>query len=284
MGAAAKALIAAAVVLAAPGPAAAERCLGETGGGERFPTCFDTGNRLFVAGGTAGIGGGIRLRHAMHFDDEPDLTWKLEHQLLEGSALGLEREFSAVIYRGRYLRHARDGHLVLPLGLPKKIFLPFDIGAETAVGGVSRDNDGGDVAVEVVRIAGLIDWSRTPGFRRRLAIGVLARWDMSVSGAAGELAIEEHRVMPLSGITASAGFESASGLTLGSAAIEAGRQWSTTSGWRWGARAVLEAERTLIAINDRPLSIQLEAAARAPDRELRIGINARFAILAKTAR
>lgn len=283
MGAAAKALTIVALAIA-PATAAAERCVGETDSGERFPTCFDTGNQLFISAGTAGFGGGIRLRHAMRFDDEPDLTWKLEHQLLAGAALGIDREIAAVIYRGRYIRHARDGHLVLPLGKPKKIFVPFDVGAEASVGEIIRDHDADGFELGVVRIAGLLDLARTASFRRRLAIGVLARWDMEVIDAGSELAIAEHRVIPLSGITASAAFESASGLTLGSASFEAGRQWSTLGGWRWGGRARVVAERTLIAINDRPLSIQLEAAARLPDAELRLGINARFAILAKTTR
>jgi hypothetical protein len=271
------------IALAAATEARAERCVARTESGEPFPVCFDVGNQLFVSGGTSGFGGGIRLRHAMTFDDEPDLTWKLEHRLLEGSALGLDHEIDGAVYRGRYLRHARDGHLVLPLGLPKKIFLPFDIGAETAVGTVRRGH-ADDAALEIgaVRVAGLIDWSRTSSFRKRLAIGVLGHWDMSVDSAEPE--ILEHRVMPLTGLAASAGFESASGLTLGSAAIEAGRAWSTSEGWEWSARASVNAERTLIAINDRPLSIQLEAAARLPERELTFGVNARFALLARTAR
>lgn len=240
------------------------------------------GNRLFISGGTTGFGGGIRLRHAMKFDDEPDLTWKLEHQLLEGSALGLHHELAGSIYRGRFLRHARDGHLVLPLGLPKKIFLPFDIGAEAAAGTFERDQGDSDLDIGMVRVAGLLDWSRTPTFRRRLAIGVLGRWDMKVDP--DEPRILENRVTPMSGLTATAGLESANGLTLGSISVEGAREWSTIDGWQWAARASINAERTLIAINDRPLSIQLEAAARLPDAELTFGVNARFALLAKTAR
>ena len=286
MGAAAKTLAALVVLViatVAPRIADAERCLGKTAAGESFPICFDTGNRLFIAGGSDGFGGGIRLRHAMKFDDEPDLTWKLEHELLEGTALGFQHQVVGAIYRGRFLRHARDGHLVLPLGLPKKIFLPFDIGAEADFGTVVRENAGDNLELGVVRIAGLLDWSRSPGFGRRLAIGVLGRWDMDVE-TGDEPSILEHRVMPLSGLTASAALESANGLTLGSVAVEAGRTWSTNTGWEWDARAAIDAERTLIAINDRPLSIQVEAAARLPEREVTFGINVRFALLAKTAR
>ena len=41
----------------------------------------------------------------------------------------------ATLYSGRYLRHSEDGHLVLPFGRPRKIFLPFDLGAEAEADG-----------------------------------------------------------------------------------------------------------------------------------------------------
>jgi hypothetical protein len=138
MGTAKASIVLLAVLMAWPSRAEADECTGLTRSGSPFAICFDVGNRLFIAGGTNGVGGGIRLRHAIEFDDEPDLIWKLEHRLVEGSAGGLSERYQGVVYAGRYLRHARDGHLVVPLGVPRKIFLPFDIGAETELGRVKQ--------------------------------------------------------------------------------------------------------------------------------------------------
>ncbi|MBA3542709.1 MAG: hypothetical protein H0T79_24040, partial [Deltaproteobacteria bacterium] len=160
-------LVAVALLALGGSSARAESCTGVTGSGGRFATCFDPGNRLSLTAGSDGFGGGIALRHLVKFDDDPDLAWKLEHTILEARHAGFEPEFAGVLYRGRFIRHTRDGRLVLPLGTPKTIFLPFDIGAQIEAGRVTwRDEVG--IRIGIVKTAALVDLWRSRDFRRRL--------------------------------------------------------------------------------------------------------------------
>jgi hypothetical protein len=260
--------------LATSSSALADECTGRTSEGSPFATCFDPGNRLFVGGGTSGIGGGIRFRHAIEFDDEPDLTWKLEHHLIEGAAGGLNNRYQGAVYTGRFLRHARDGHVVLPLGVPRKIFVPFDIGAEAEVGRFRQTRSGAPLELGVVRIAGLIDLSRSPTFRRRLSIGIVGSWDMHVDSR--KRAILENLVAPLSMLSVNGYLESKNGLNVAEVELTGGREWSNFKGWQWKSTARLAFERVLIAVNDRPLSMVVEGRARAPDSEFSALVGARF--------
>src|SRR6185503_11676894 len=156
----------------------AENCTGVATAG-RFALCFDPGNRISVTAGSDGFGTSVAMRHIIHFDDEPDLVWKLEHTMLDVTHAGFADRFNGAIYRGWFMRHARDGHLVIPLGTPKKVFLPFDVGGFAEAGTVVwRDEP--TTRIGVVKMAGLIDFSRTRTFRRRIAFGPSARWDVDV--------------------------------------------------------------------------------------------------------
>ena len=69
--------------LTVPAKAQADsKCTGRTSLNKPFAVCFDVGNRLYLDAGSAGFGAGLHLRHAIGFSDEPDLTWKLDHQIL----------------------------------------------------------------------------------------------------------------------------------------------------------------------------------------------------------
>src|SRR5262245_31736055 len=172
----------------------AETCTGASSAG-KFALCFDPGNRVSVTAGSDGFGGALALRHIIHFDDEPDLVWKLEHTLLDATHAGFTDRFQATLYRAYFMRHSRDGHIVIPLGVPKKVFLPFDIGAFTEVGTVSwRDEP--TTRIGVVNMAGLLDWARTRTFRRRIAFGPSARWDVDVMQQPRSIA--QHFVAPFS--------------------------------------------------------------------------------------
>jgi hypothetical protein len=225
------------------------------------------------------VGGGIRLRHAIASDDEPDLRWKLEHRLLEGSTGGWGDRFQALAYSGRFLRHARDGHIVLPLGTPRKIFVPFDIGAEAEIGRLRQSQQGEHAELGVVRIAGLIDLSRSEDFKRRLAFGVLASWNLNIDMEERE--VVENQVSPLTQGTATGYIESSNGLTTAEAQLSGGREWSSQDGWRWAGQARVSVERVLLALNDKPLSLVVEAQAKAPDSSFRALIGARFSLFAQ---
>lgn len=276
MGTAEAALTALALSIAAPS-AHADRCTGikeiEGRGPDRFVTCFDLGNRLSITAGSDGVGGGIALRHVVTFDDEPDLIWKLEHHITDTTHALLANAFEGTIYRGRYIRHARDGHIVLPFDTSKKIFLPFDIGALAEFGALRWRADASPVEIGMVKVGALVDFSRTRTFRRRFSIGPVAHWDVHLErDPSGDLmprlAVDEHVVAPFSAGLVELGFESLEGRTAGTLRVEVGTAWSSIHGWRPEARAEAELERIVLAVNDRPISLVVGARYQTrPDAE-----------------
>jgi len=244
------------IVAAAAAVAHADPCTGVTPGGGRFALCFDPGNRLSVTAGSEGFGGGIALRQVIHFSDEPDLVWKLEHVVLDGTHSATSGDLDAVVYRGRYMRHARDGHLVIPLGVPKKIFLPFDVGGLTEVGSVRwRDNEPSHIGI--VKLGGILDFARTRTWNR-LAFGPVATWEVDVTRDQ-HWDLGEHTVAPFSLGMANLHYESNNGRFVADLRVEAGMAWHSLRGWGPEARAEASIERVLLAINDRPIALTLGA-------------------------
>jgi hypothetical protein len=243
------------LVLVTGGVARAEpTCTGVTGSGGRFATCFDPGNRLLLRVSTDGFGAVLQLRHVIHFDDEPDLVWKMAHTLAETSYLGIWQRYGARLYGGRYLRHARDGHIILPFSTARKLFLPFDVGAETDVGVLSQEVGDDTAHLGIVRTAALIDLGRSETFRRHLAFGTVARWDVELTNET-MVDVVEHQVAPFSTAVADAYAESASGLTLAAVRVEGGSVWSSLTGWGPQVTANARLERVILAFNDRPMSL-----------------------------
>jgi hypothetical protein len=278
VGATAPALTLAVVAIAATATNVhADPCTGVTASGDRFPICFDVGNRLWVMGGTDGVSAGVALRHIIHFDDEPDLVWKLEHAFGDAAYGGLAGHYSAVVYAGRYLRHARDGKIVIPLGTPRKVFLPFDIGVETEVGRVDGEIGGMSAVLGVVRTAALVDVSRSEDFRRRLAFGPVARWDIDFDRK--PLTATEHVVAPFSLVGATAHIESSNGLSIADVRVEGGSLWRGGSGWHPVVSGAISIERIVLAIDDRPIALVLGARYDSATDELLGQVGARFVLV-----
>jgi hypothetical protein len=280
LGAAARALTAALVggALVCPArPAAADDCWLSHRHGP-FPVCFDPGNRLHLDATTDGLGGAILLRHVVLVDD-PDVSWRLEHRIASVRVMGSEIRGAA--YAGRYVRHSSDGHLVLPFGRPRKIFLPFDIGGEAEVGRVSGSITGA-LHVGAVRTAALIELSRASHFRRRIAVGAVARWDLVLD--TDSRSAREHAVAPFSLAAIDLRAESESGLTLGGVRAEAGGVWSASSGWRRRLAAEAELERVLLAVQDRPVSIFVSGEYEPHEKELSGLVGVRLAPLVRVPR
>jgi hypothetical protein len=231
--------------------AAADPCTGtsETG---RFATCFDPGNRLSLTAATDGFGGAIALRHEIHFQDEPDLVWKLEHIAADVTYDGFADRFDGTLYRGRFLRHMRDGHIVFPL-TGRKIDTHSDIGALFEVGHLQWK--GMDPAtLGVVKTALLVDVSRSHDFRRRIAFGPVANWDVDLAGRT--TTISEHRIAPFSAGRFELHLESSDGLTVWDNHVEAGTAWHQAgSAWHRQLLAETSLERIVLAINDRPIAL-----------------------------
>lgn len=260
MGAAAlirPALIALAVALPVAGRAEPS-CVGGPPD-ERFATCFDPGRRLAV-GGEVGRDGGratfaLAYRHRL-VDDDGDVEWRLEHVALD-ARLG-ERRSATTLYRGVYVRHARDGRILLPLSPPRRVYVPFDLGAEIELGAIAIDERRIDATL--VRSGLYLELLRAGRFQRRLTIGPVGLWDVSAPRDLPRLALDEHRVAPFTMAGAALHLESAAGLTALDLALEGGRRWSTVDGWRTAALARASLERVVVAVDDRPLSVYGEAA------------------------
>jgi hypothetical protein len=277
VGAAKVALVAVALVARS---AHGESCTGISKRGDRFATCFDLGNRLSVTAGSGGVGLAVAVRHEITFDDDPDLEWKMEHVMVEGEHAALDGGFTAAVYRGRYMRHARDGHIVIPLGTPKKVFLPFDIGAIAEVGRVEWHPMDPNLTLGVVRTAPLIDFARDLRYRRLFAIGPVAHWDMEVDR--DFKAISQHIVAPFTEGMADVHLESATGLYAAEFRVEAGTAWRSDLGWRPEARASAEIERIVLAVNDRPIALMAGVRYDSVRAETIAGVGVRFVLIHRT--
>lgn len=262
------------------GPAArADSCTGVTERGARFATCFDVGNRLSVTAATTGFGGALALRHDITFDDDPDLVWKMEHAIAEASYTPFDHRFTGLLYRGRYLRHARDGHIVLPLGTPQKVFLPFDLGALVEVGQLDWRATGA-TGLGIVKTAALIDVSRARDHRSRLAFGPVGSWGVTLDR--GQARVTEQVVAPFSALLAEAHLESADGLTFADLRGEAGMVWHTTGRWTFEQRAEASLERIVLAVDDRPVALFAAVRYDSELAEATAGVGVRIVLVDRT--
>ncbi|MEO6772497.1 MAG: hypothetical protein ABI467_05670 [Kofleriaceae bacterium] len=281
MGAAKVALLAAAAVAVLAGETRADECTGTTHRGDRFATCFDVGNRLAIDAGSDGLGVGIALRHRITFDDDPDLEWKMEHALVEANYSVLESRFTGTFYRGRFLRHARDGHVMIPIGgTPTKIFLPFDIGAIFEIGHLDWQQTLPTFTIGVLRVAPLIELARSKDYRRVLAIGPAMHWDMDVDRAFQMPTL--HTIAPFSEGLANVRLESNDGLWVTEARFEAGTAWRSDRGWHPEARGAATIERIVVSVDDRPIAIAAGVEYDSARRETLAKIGVRIAVLDRT--
>ncbi len=275
----AKAALAVGLVALAATSARAEDCTGKSSAGVPFAACFDPGNRMSVTAETNGIGGSLELRHIINFDDEPDLIWKLDHTLLDASYDNFDGRFVGRVYRGVFIRHLRDGHIVLPFGTPKKVFLPFDVGGLIEVGNLEWRPDM-TATIGVVKSALLFDFARARDFKTRFAIGPLASWDISLTR--DPIAVADHAVSPFTSGLADLRIEANNGLTLGELRVEAGRTWHTTRGWENGATAEATLERVVLAVNDRPIALVAGARYETVTHEATAGIGLRLVLFQRS--
>lgn len=245
-----------------------------------FPICFDTGNRLVLQLAYGGTGGAIELRHVVQTEDN-DISWRLEHRLAAAGTDGTT--WRGALYRGRFMRHSRDGHIVLPTSPPRKLFLPFDIGAEADVGRFEITPGAPRVRLGMVRAALLLDVARNDDredpFLRRLAFGVAARWDLEAPDLGRPFSDAEHFAAPFSMGVAELHLESRDGLTVFDASVEAGERWSSQTGWGGALVAQTSLERVVVAFNDRPLSLYAASGWEAPGRGAWVTAGLRFALV-----
>ena len=164
--------------------------------GRSFRTGFDPGSRMILGGGyspssdlsdepvidTGYLEVGVAYRHAIDFE-QGLIVWKLYHQALLGRVeLGHEGgpQLRATAYRGRLVRWAEDGRLVLPSNPPRSIPFPLNVGVETTVGQVDYRELPAGFAAELgaLRSEVLFDLWRQRRLRSYAQLGVGPRYDL----------------------------------------------------------------------------------------------------------
>jgi hypothetical protein len=290
--AAQKALILAALTAVFPRAAAAEEaryeaaafgelypasCVQRDGQGLPYAVCFDLGNRLAFTAATDGFGGELDLRHVLTTDDT-GVTWRFEHRGFVTSVgyPGVNHDYTATLYDARYTRHSREGYLTIPTFPPRKVRVPFDVGAEATVMRVSGRTDSTLATIRAIRAGAFVDLARSTDFRRRLTIGTAVTWDVDVEG--GQVEVLEHRLAPFTTLAIDGYIESKTGLTRAGARAEGGLTWSDLDGWQRTLEATASIERVLVAVNDRPLTLYVEGRYSDPGAGLTVAAGVRFAV------
>jgi hypothetical protein len=275
----------AAAVAALAGVAHADPCTGISSGGSRFAACFDPGNRLELSGATIGLspgqaalGGELALRHDITFEDEPDLVWKMSHELLDVEYAPEAGRFDGLLYRGIFVRHSRDGHIVLPTDPPKKVFLPFDIGAFVEVGRFETHSPA-LASLGIVETAALVDLARSHSQRFRLAVGPSGSWRVDLDRM--PVALADHAITPFSSLLLDMHGESDDGLLVAELRGEAGYVWHLDRGWQLEERAEASLERTILAVNDRPIAVYADVRYESAYSETIAGVGVRLALFSR---
>ena len=175
------------------------------------------------------------------------------------------------------------GTLTLPLSPPVALPLPFDVGLRTEVGQLE-----GPLAIPgpgaprlragVVHGEVLADFWRSSQHGRWLMAGVGSRYDVVLGrDPAGALA-PDHLVTPMTALALAVHDEQCDVLLAGGLRAEGAYRWSSVRGWEQTLRAEAEGEATLLAINDRPVSLHAEGVVegagrrRAPELRFFVGV------------
>lgn len=273
-------LAALAALSLATGTASAEEATAEAvdRSGHRFRVAFDPASRVTLGGAASllrGEDGKPRAAGEVHVGlayrsvrasgrDKERVSWQVEHRVLSGwiapgrGAWAGAPAADGAAYAVSVLRHDELPTLVVPASPPVGIPFPFDVGFDAEAGRVATSALSPALHVSAARAGFLLDpvRSRLPG--RILALGVGARYDLDVVPGARVV----HRVAPMTAGSLRLRLESRDGLMLADARGEVAPHYVSEGGWAVLARASLHLERTLFAVNDQPITVDLDGAYR----------------------
>lgn len=234
--------------------------------GRPFATCFDPWKGLELGGAVAWTPGGvspvfvtgIRFRGARESRSKADSTW-LDLHRVGATALwtdGGQPAVASTLWNGYFRRHVAEGVLLLPTSPPKKLPFPLDIALQADVLRWDRRVvEGDDWALEPLRLAVLLDPLRSSSSRVHLGVGALAGYRVR---SVGDVLL--HDITPLTAATLFLDLESDDGLWVLRGTATAG--WTFAPGAPAGvfrARGELDASRVLVAFNDQPVSVFVQA-------------------------
>lgn len=211
---------------------------------------------------------------------EGRVFWQIDHQLTSGSVRPFVRPgggdvpaLDATLYRATLLRHSESPSIVLPLSPPVTLGFPFDVGLDAELGRVTVpplavalsgfETKGPWLHLGVVRTSFTLDPWRTGEPGRSLAIGVGVRYDVDIYPAP-TLATPRfvHRVAPLTSGSVRFRYQTSDGLLALDVLGEAAPHWTSEGVWSLLANGTARLDRTLIAINDRPIGAYAEVTYR----------------------
>ncbi|RDV37658.1 hypothetical protein DV096_14235 [Bradymonadaceae bacterium TMQ3] len=203
------------------------------------------------------------IRHSFEaaFPDE-EIWWRFRHRWLAARAIKThdELQLGMTLISASYMRHARNNHIVIPSANNARLPAPFDIAFEYDLFDLHVDARTRRLtSVDVAEFAFLLDVLRDPTYRHRLAIGPVLAY--GIDGVDPEAPFA-HTIVPASGGRLIYRIENLSGRT----ALDARLQCAAAAllidrdiRWQRLCDIRLQAEHTVLAINDRPLSLFLNA-------------------------
>jgi hypothetical protein len=217
------------------------------------------GSQRFEAASALEIG--ILYRSFAEYGDKEEdrITWQLDHRILAGRIRpGDLPELDLAAYYGSFLRHSAAPYMVLPTDPPQRFYFPFDVGVEARVGRVRLDSE--IIRLGLARAAVLLDPWRSGKAGNSLEIGVGVSYDLDLTGGpAFENPEVVHRVAPFTAVSARWRLQDEDGLTRFDLRGDLTPHWASAGGWQVSAEAVARFERVLVAVNDEPVALVLEA-------------------------
>jgi hypothetical protein len=263
--------------------------------GHPFRVRFDPASRLSlgVAGAAARspegrvaptleINAGLSYRFQRDFYKGPArVVWQVDQRFFSGWVAPLVRPFrtapalDAALYMIAAHRHDQSPRIVLPVSPPLSVPFPFDVGMEAEAGRVwiprflppttSGSASPPFLRVGVVRASAFLDPWRSDKPGRSLEIGVGVRYDMDLhAGPKGTLDAPRvvHRVAPGTAGSLRFRYQTDDGLLVLDLRGEVVPHWTSEGRWVVGALASAHVERTLLAVNDQPITLVFEGGYR----------------------
>ncbi len=210
---------------------------------------------------------------------EEQIRWQVDHGFPSGVVFPFLRpaseipSFDATVYRLSVLRHSESPSVVLPMSPPVTLAFPFDVGLDAEFGRVTLpvmpvvvsgfEKPAPWLHLGVVRLNILLDPWRTGQVGRSFALGVGVRYDVDMY-AAPDLGKPRfvHRVAPMTSFSVRFRTQTDDGLLMLDAFAESAPHWTSENQWAFMANANVRVDRTLIAINDKPIGVYGEVGYR----------------------
>lgn len=251
-----------------------------------FRTRFDPASRVWIgtigsASGASGVfaasselAGGVAFRTRDADAPAGRVIWQVDHRMLTGfvapyaTSSGRVPALDVVLYSISLHRHDPSPRLVLPTSPPIALPFPFDTGFELELARAwapRRVMGDGFARLGVARATTFIDPWRSARAGRSLELGIGVRYDIDLHGAlfAGTdferrpLAATRvvHRLAPMTATSVRFRYQTDDGLASLDARAELVPHWASVGGWAVSASLSAVFERTLLAVNDVPISL-----------------------------